>query len=338
MDERDVGQRLDALLDRATGLGTGSLRLALLSGHGERVLDGTPLGSRAELRSWLAGALRRHWRGEDGGRFRVRLLDGGGRAAGSVVGRGTDLEGAVLGPAREERGEDAQQAFPRTVPSQAPPMDPDAEVALQAAYARISALERALQDAGRRAQEASATAAVERSRLQAELRELEEAAGRASTTAGDARRELANARAALTQAQRDARQARARAEAAEARVTELEGALAERGRAEAHTSAAEVRERLALARAERAGRRAADLEVELEAELSQARAREEALESATAGLRDELSALSAENERLRGVVLRQHATIDALEAQGALIVARVDEIVGVAERPRGRRR
>lgn len=64
------------------------------------------------------------------------------------------------------------------------------------------------------------------------------------------------------------------------------------------------------------------------------------LEGATASLREKLGALRVEIERLCGIVLRQHATINEMDAQEAQIVARMDEIVGDRDDacPRPRRR
>lgn len=99
MDEQGARERVDAMLDKAAGLGARSLRLAMLPGNLERVVDGTALRARAELRAWLDEALGRQRLGNAGGRFQMRLLDGGGRAVGSVVIRGRggriDLGGLV---------------------------------------------------------------------------------------------------------------------------------------------------------------------------------------------------------------------------------------------------
>ena len=122
MEERGARERVDALLDKAAGLGAGSLRLAVLSGNGERVVDGTALRPRAELCAWLGEGLLRHRAGETGGRFRLRLLDAGGRAAGSVVFRGDDLgvgvrsDGGKGGAAVPAGGREVRRAEVRPTP------------------------------------------------------------------------------------------------------------------------------------------------------------------------------------------------------------------------------
>ena len=116
----------------------------------------------------------------------------------------------------------------------------------------------------------------------------------------------------------------------------MEREIADMGRSEVRAQAIQEREQKAIARAEVAEKRLAALE----GELRQAQACEAALEGAATGLRDEAVKLSAEIERLRGIVLWQHATIDEMDEQGAQIVAKMDEIVGDQDddRPRRRRR
>lgn len=318
---------------RPPGSGRGGFRLAVLSGNGERLVDGTALRANAELWAWLGEALGRHRSGEGevGGRFRLRLLDAGGRAAGSVVIRGDDL--GVVAPVvtPEERRAEARPAPDRPVPPEPPKPTraPGAEAALRESRGRIAELERQRQATDRRAQEASVAATGEISRLRAEVRELDQAAGRASTTAGDTRRGLASAQGALALAQWDARKALARAEAAEAKAIGMERD------AELRVREAQERAQKAIARADGAEKRVAALE----GELGQAQAREAALEGAATGLRKDQVKLSAEIERRRGIVKRQHTTIDEMDAQGEWIVAKVDELVGDdEERPRRRRR
>ena len=116
----------------------------------------------------------------------------------------------------------------------------------------------------------------------------------------------------------------------------MEREIADLGRSEVRAQAIQEREQKAIARAEVAEKRLAALD----GELRQAQASEVTLEGAAGSLLEELGVLRAENERLCGIVLRQHATIDEMDAQGAQIVAKMDEIVGDQDddRPRRRRR
>lgn len=376
MDERSARERVDGLLHKAAELGSGSLRLAVLTGGGERVVDGTALAPVVRLRAWLREAMDRHRPAEAGGRFRLRLLDAGGRAAGSAVVRLEDIA-EVLGDSRPANLAVASRSAPglasalaRETPvgphspashvgiapgraAQAETRASIAEAALAEARRRIETLERRCQDAERRVREPSAGPTAELTRLRAEVRELEEAAARASTTAGDARRELAEARAALGRAKQEVRDAADRAARTEARARELEtrNAEQERVKAEVHTDRAEQHrlverlaesldaERQAAARAGEAEQRLAALDAEFGRYRREAEGREAALEEEAAQRKAELAALGAERERLRGVVRRQHATIDTMEAQAEVINAQVHQLFDDegAGRSKGRR-
>ena len=93
--ERGACERVEALLQGASALGAGSLRLSLFTGNGERVVDGTPLLPLPDLRSWLGEAMVRYRTADPDGRFRLRVLDAGGRAAGSAVVRFADIPEVV---------------------------------------------------------------------------------------------------------------------------------------------------------------------------------------------------------------------------------------------------
>lgn len=126
-----------------------------LRGAGGR---GAPTGSGRPLARGASKARNRS--GDAGGRFRVLLLDGGGRSVGSVVIRGDAVGAPNSNVSRGERRVEVRPATTRPDPAlPTVARDPARAGALWGARVRIAALECELQTAARRAQEASAARA-----------------------------------------------------------------------------------------------------------------------------------------------------------------------------------
>lgn len=341
--DRDVRAKVDDLLSKAADQEGGSLRLYLVQDGGERAVDKSALEPVSRMWGWLEGAVAHHRPEDPDARFRLRLLDAGGRGAGSAMFRPTDLDETTAdedGPLSQEDPADDRDALDLEAPAWdearpsrlargvPPPLarrwhddrrDPGDETAAEEGD---PASEERLSEAVERAEEAEA----DLERATRKIEDLEDALQDATQRAAEAEADLKEERRRSHEADAKRREAEQRARAAETRAADTAKTRASNDREladlrrrarEAEASAREAERK--VGRAERAVEdartRAEDAERQLRAMEETLRAAERrASQGGGTSLRRLEDALEEANEARREAVERAERAEGELRA------------------------